>query len=165
DDKAVRYDNILPVNPPSLINGDFEQGRFVGWSEGSTHGWPIVVPITSVGIGSHNGLGAFIAWLGGDDNDTSYISQPVNLSTPATLRLWYWIASEDVCGYDFGYVKVNSSAIYTWNLCDATSSGGWVMLDLNLGAYTGQTVTLSIQVDTDESLNSNLFIDDVSLIA
>src|SRR6185503_9638058 len=106
-----------------------------------------------------------VAWLGGDHNDTSYISQPVNLSTPATLRLWYWIGSEDVCGYDYGSVKVNSNIIYYWNLCASTNTGAWVMLDLDLSAYTGQVVTLSIQVDTDDSLISNLFIDDMSLIA
>jgi hypothetical protein len=34
---------------------------------------------------------------------------------------------------------------------------------INLSAYAGQLVTLQIRVETDSSINSNLFIDDVSL--
>ena len=33
---------------------------------------------------------------------------------------------------------------------------------VNLGAYVGQAVTLQFRVETNGSLNSNLFIDDVS---
>jgi len=164
EDITASYNDILTVTPPSLINGNFEQGQYVGWSEGSTHGWPIVVPVAQAGIYSHDSNGVFAAWLGGDDNDTSYISQAVNLSAPATLRLWYWIGSEDACGSDYGFVQVNSSAIYTWSLCSANNTGGWALLDLNLSAYVGQTFTLALVAITDDSLNSNLFIDDISLI-
>jgi len=152
------------VTWPSLVNGNFEQGRNVGWSESSTHGYFLVLPSSNLIVPPHGG--SYATWLGGANLETATISQSnVNLNTPTTLRLWYWIGSQEAyCGYDYGYVKINGTPIYTWNLCASTNTGGWVMRNLNLAAYTGQTVTLSIQAITDVSINSNLFIDDVSLI-
>jgi hypothetical protein len=48
-------------------------------------------------------------------------------------------------------------------LCESTITSGWVELNVDLNAYNGQTITLSIEVQTDESLPSGLLIDDVSL--
>jgi hypothetical protein len=148
-----------------LVNGDFEQGPFVGWSEGSTHNWQVVNSagdLAAVGIVPHGGNWA--AWLGGDDDDVSYIAQGnITITSPTSLRLWYWIGSEDDCNFDYGYVWVNTDIIYTWNLCQSTNTAGWVPLNLSLDAYNGQTVILAISVETDQAANSNLFIDDVSL--
>jgi hypothetical protein len=58
---------------------------------------------------------------------------------------------------------MNSTIVYVWDLCYYNNSSGWVPLDINLDAYNGQTVTLSIEVYTDEWLLSALLIDDVSL--
>jgi hypothetical protein len=168
--KAGDSQQPVPLNSGELIaplvNGDFEQGSLVGWSEGSTHGWQVVNPaseLAAAGITPHGGNWA--AWLGGDDMDTSYISQGnITITSPTSLRLWYWIGSEDDCNYDYGYIRANASVIYTWNLCQSTNTSGWVPLDLNLSTYYGQTIALTISVVTDEGYNSNLFIDDVSLI-
>ena len=46
-----------------------------------------------------------------------------------------------------------------------TNTGGWVTHSVNLSAYAGQTVALQIRVETDSSLNSNLFVDDVAMMA
>jgi hypothetical protein len=42
-------------------------------------------------------------------------------------------------------------------------TGEWVERSVDLSVFTGQTVDLVFQVETDSSLNSNWFIDDVSL--
>jgi hypothetical protein len=60
-------------------------------------------------------------------------------------------------------VFVNGATLYTWQLCQATNTRGWVALDLSLEAYNGQTITLMVSALTDDEVNSNLFIDDVSL--
>ena len=78
------------------------------------------------------------------------------------LAYWHWIASEDSCGWDFGGVLVNGTVVDVYDLCDSASTGGWVHHVVNLSAYAGQAVTFQIRVETDSSLNSNLFIDDVS---
>jgi hypothetical protein len=143
----------------AIVNGDFEQGGFVGWSETSSKGWLIVVPSP---FPPHSG--SWAAWLGGDNNELAIISQTnVSIFTPTTLRLWYWVDSGDSCGYDYGYVKVNSNIVHTWDLCYSNNSSGWLPLNIDLSAYNGQTVTLSVEVVTDASYFSNLFIDDVSL--
>ncbi len=158
---ALQSNTFVTATTP-LVNGDFEQGGFVGWSEYSTHDWAIVTPMNDLPEMPHGGNWA--AWLGGDNLDTSYVSQGnITVTSPTSLRLWYLIISEDDCGYDFGSVLVNGTLIYSWNLCQSTNTNGWTPLDLNLDAYNGQTISLTISVVTDEDYYSNLLIDDIGL--
>jgi serine protease len=142
-----------------LKNGNFESGA-TDWTQYSTHGWPVIVTSFPGGITPHGG--SWAAWLGGDDDDISYIQQQVSVP-PASyyLAYWHWIASADTCGYDLAGVLINGSAVNTYNLCSSADTGGWVKQVVDLGAYAGQSVTLQIRVETDGSLNSNLFVDDV----
>ena len=158
---------VLKNYPPplsSLVNGDFESGSGVGWSEFSTHGWPIVVnsgTLGNVGVTPHGG--AWAAWLGGDYSDISYIQQQVTVSAGAPyLTYFQWIASADSCGFDFASVLINGVAVDTYNLCSSQATGGWVTHNVNLSAYAGQSVALQIRVETNIVNNSNLFVDDVS---
>jgi C1A family cysteine protease/predicted secreted protein len=152
------------VLPPGggIVNGDFEGGSTV-WTEYSYQGYyPIITsapPITP-----HSG--SYATWLGGADDETSYVEQQVTISSSAPyLVYWHWIASDDTCGYDFGGVLINGTAVDSYNLCSANNTSGWVTHSVNLSAYAGQSVTLQIRAETDSSVNSNLFVDDVSLQA
>jgi bacillopeptidase F (M6 metalloprotease family) len=69
------------------------------------------------------------------------------------------------CGFDFGGVLVNNTTVDQFDLCGAADTNGWVQRSVDLSAYAGQNVALQIRVETDSSLNSNLFIDDVALSA
>jgi hypothetical protein len=152
---------IAAVTSP-IVNGNFEQGQGVGWVEYSSNAYEVVVPYVPNSVTAHSG--SWIAWLGDDNNEHTTLSQSnLNISSPATLSLWYWAASSDDCGYDYGYVKVNSSIVYTWNLCYTNNTYGWRLLTIDLNAYNGQTVTLSLEVQTDVGYPSALLIDDVSL--
>lgn len=103
-------------------------------------------------------------WLGGDDDETAYISQTLTLPGGATtLRFWHWIESEDLCGYDFAWVRINNISLLTIDLCSDNNTTGWVARTVNISAYAGQTVSLQFRVETDFSLNSNYFVDDVML--
>jgi hypothetical protein len=153
----------IPAPPPNtIVNPGFEQGRGVGWQEYSKNGWALIGNSGfPTGVSPHGGQ--WMAWLGGSYNEISYIRQNVTIAAGAPiLSYWAWIASADACGYDFGGVMVNSTVVNQFNLCTSTSTGGWVRRTVNLGAYVGQTVALQLRVETDSSLNSNLFIDDVS---
>jgi bacillolysin len=143
-----------------LLNGDFEQGS-AGWEQYSTHGWALIVNSSSGTIPTHSG--SYAAWLGGGNSEISYLQQPVtvSLATPY-LTYYHWIASSDICGYDFGGVLVNGTAVEVYNLCTSANTGGWVKHAVNLSAYAGQNVTLQIRVETDSSNNSNLFVDDAA---
>jgi hypothetical protein len=143
-----------------LINGDFEQGH-VGWTEYSTYGWDIVMEATSLPVSPHGG--SWLAWLGGDYDETSSVSQSITIPAGMPyLHYWYWIASEDYCGYDYFWIKFGSTTLLTNDLCETNSTGGWVEGVLNLAAYAGSTNTLKFEATTDSSLNSNLFLDDIS---
>jgi hypothetical protein len=163
---SLNRDNFISatVTTTALSNGNFEQGRFVGWAESSAQGWPVVTPRADLPPTLPPHSGNWAAWLGGDDNETATVSQSnLLITSPTALRLWYWIASLDLCGYDFGYLEINNVPIYTWNLCQSNNTGGWRSLDLDLNAYNGQTITLTIVVNTGAAYPSSLYIDDVSL--
>ncbi len=155
--------SFTTTSSPSLgiVNGDFE-GITTGWTEYSTHGWPIIVASFTGGITARSG--SYAAWLGGDYDDISYVQQQVAISASAPyLVYWHWIASEDMCGFDFAGVLVNGVVVQVYDLCSSASTGGWVSHSVDLSAYAGQSVMLQIRAETDFSLNSNLFVDDISL--
>lgn len=156
--------NNYPLPPSPLVNPGFESGP-TGWTEYSGHGWDIVTNSFPVGVTPH--AGSWAAWLGGDLDDISYVQQTVTVPTATPyLAYWHWIASADSCGFDYGLVVINGNQVVDqYNLCTSTSTGGWAKHVVNLNAYKGQTVTLQIRAETDGSLNSNLFIDDVSFQA
>jgi len=149
--------------PPELVNGDFEDGA-TGWIEYSAHGHDIIVTGFAGSVTARSGTWA--AWLGGDDDEISYIQQQVTVPPGSPyLTYWHWIASDDICGYDYGGVVVDGSVVDEYDLCESESTGGWVRHVVNLGAYAGQSVSLQVRAETDSSDNSNLFVDDVSFQA
>jgi len=146
----------------TLANGDFEAGRDGSWTEYSSHGWDLIVHQTQTPVSAAGG--EWLAWLGGEYDDTSRLSQTVTISASQPyLHFAYWIASEDYCAYDYAHVKINSTTVLTFDLCEAENTGGWNNYWINLSAYAGSPVTLMFEVNTDSSLNSNFFLDNVSL--
>ncbi len=144
-------------------NGDFEGGA-VGWTEYSLLGWDLITTGLPGSAPPYSGIWA--TWLGGDDNEIAYIEQ--RLTVPASapyLTYWHWIASEDVCGYDFGSVRVNGAAVEQYDMCSNSNTGGWQKQAINLSAFAGQSVLLQFRIETDISGNSNWLIDDVSFLA
>jgi Zn-dependent metalloprotease len=148
-----------PVPPTGLVNGDFESGRNVGWTEYSALGYVLV----AAGYGENSSWGA---WLGGLNNETSEISQRYTVPTAGgTLYYRYRITSSDLCGYDYGYVRVNSSTRRTYQLCSTNATNGFVQGSISLATYAGQTVTLRFRSVADSSLTSSFFIDNVRVAA
>ena len=151
-----------PIKP--LLNGGFDSGPDGSWTEYSFQGWDLILQANVLLVTPHGGQWA--AWLGGDHNEISRLSQSVTI-TPAQpyLHFWYWTASEDDCGYDYARVKINGTAIKSLNLCTSNNTGGWTKSDVSLSPYAGSTVTLMFEVTTNSTRNSNFFLDDVSLSA
>lgn len=158
------YLPLVLKSPPcntTIPNGNFESGPTI-WSQYSSHGWPLIINSGFPGSVTPRG-GSWAAWLGGEYDDVSYIQQQVAVPACAPyLSYYHWIASADVCGYDFGGVLINGTVVDVYTLCGSTNTEGWVKHTVNLSAYTGQTVWLQIRVETDDSGNSNLFVDDVA---
>jgi|GEM_PF-1166959 len=155
---------VMPLTSSSahIANGDFENGRDGSWQEYSAYGWDIIVDAFELPIPPHSG--SWAAWLGGDLNEVSYILQGVTIPTEAsTLSFWHWIGSDDECGYDFGWVKINNTNVLIIDLCEDNNTDGWIKNTLDISAYAGQTVTLQFRVETDDLYYSSYFVDDVTL--
>jgi hypothetical protein len=154
-----------PPPPTSIVNGNFEQGPDVGWADSSTNGWILITNDFSPNeITAHSG--AWAAWLGGDFNETSILSQQVTVNAAAPfLTYFHIIGSEDDCGFDFAGVFVNGTAVKEYELCLDNETSNWVQQSVNLAAYAGQSVLLEFVVEADDSFNSNWFLDDVAFAA
>ena len=121
-----------------ILNGGFESGQDGSWTEYSTHGWDVIMNEGSSLVPAHSG--SWLAWLGGDFDDTSYVSQSVTIPAGMPyLHFWFWIASEDVCGFDFFTLKVGSTTIGTIDLCEANDTLGWAEVYADLSGYSGLT--------------------------
>jgi hypothetical protein len=153
-----------------IANCDFESGSNGQWTEYSLQGNEIIYdcsdPSLCNEITPHGGV--YLAWLGGDWLEISYIQQQVSIasSTPF-LSYWQWIDSEDFCGYNYDYAEIfiNGTQVDKYDLCTDTSTLEWVPHNVDLTNYEGQSVTLQIRVTTDDTNMSNLFVDDVNLLA
>ncbi|MEZ4707268.1 MAG: trypsin-like serine protease [Caldilineaceae bacterium] len=160
-----------PTTPSTanvLQNGDFEAGAGVAWVENSVNYGGVgslILPASNLGGVTPNG--AYAAWLGGADLETSDLAQQV--TTPAashiSLRFNYQILSTDQCGYDFATVRVDNSEIITYDLCAEQATADWTPAVLDLTPYAGRQIVLTFHVETDESYASSFYVDDVRLEA
>lgn len=153
-----------PDSPDSeaIANGDFEHGQDGSWQEYSNYGWDLIRHKDYLPVSPRSG--SWAAWLGGDFDHISSISQKVTIpGEVSALTYWNWIASEDSCGFDFGGVLIDNNIVQEIELCEENNTGRWVKRKVDLRAYAGQTVTIIIRAETDDMLNSNYFIDDVTL--
>jgi hypothetical protein len=136
----------------------------VAWEEYSSNGYQLILRDVDLPVPPHNG--SWAAWLGGDYNEASILSQQIYLVPGDTmLHYWHWIVSVDICDpdYDIAGVLINDTAVDAFLLCEPNNTNAWRLRSVDLNAYEGQTVTLWIAAFNDGSLISNLFIDDASL--
>ena len=150
--------------PGAPANGDFEQGRGVGWQEASTHGYDIVWnPSAHGGNPAPVHGGNWMAYLGDENNEVSRVWQSVSVDVNMHLSFWYWLNSEEsICGNDIGYVLFNSTTVQSWNLCTSNDTGGWVQGTVDLSAFAGQTGNIEFRTTSNGSLFSGMLIDDVT---
>lgn len=161
------YLPLIAKTTSAIKNGDFENGA-TSWTEFSKEGGAIIV---STDNGLPNGFtphsGKWAAWLGGVRNNITYIEQDISVpSSQPYLSYWEWIASEDSCGGDFAGIVVNgSNVVEQYNLCASSNTQNWSQRIIDLSSYAGQDIKLQIRVETNSTLNSNLFIDDITFQA
>ena len=94
------------------------------------------------------------------------MSQKIKVpDTAQTLSFWYWIGSNDLCGYDTAGVFLGTQSLKGYDLCSNHNTNGWVQDTVDISGYRGQTLDLTFKVVTDEGYNSNFFVDDVSIFS
>jgi len=152
-----------PAAPPTtntLDNPNFDQGPEVGWTEYSSQGYDVIMNGPK-GFGARSG--EYLAWLGGVHSDTSWISQSVTVPVSHPFLTMYLMASsqEDTCAYDTAVIKVDEYQVASIPLCKAQNFHSWLKNQIDLRDFAGQTVTLKVQVETDATLLSHLFVDDL----
>jgi kumamolisin len=149
-----------------LVNPGFEQGAGAGWSASSATGRSLIYAAGfPTPVSPHSG--GWAAWLGGADREVASLSQTITPpagAISATLTYWYWIqSSESSCTYDHAWVEVNGGLLRLHDLCASGNTSGWRQVTLDLTPYLGHPIGLRFYVDTDSSLLSHFFVDDVSL--
>lgn len=151
-----------PATNP-VRNGDFESGRNGSWDEYSSNGFDLVLSADNLAVDPHGGKWA--AWLGGVDDEISILTQAdISLAGVRYLHYWYWIASdEEHCDIDIVTVSVNGNTVASSGLCASNETSEWVQNVVDLNSYAGGTITLEFAVTTNDSVNSNFFLDDVSI--
>jgi hypothetical protein len=149
-----------------FANGGFEKGPGVEWVESSTAGAALIVMDTALPAGISPRTGSWLAWLGGRQNDISFIEQRVTVPPERPyLRYWRWIVSADQCGNDFGGIIIDGGPIVEgYTLCIASNTAGWQARDVDLRTFAGQSIRVRFRVETNSTLTSNLYIDDVQFI-
>ena len=99
-----------------------------------------------------------------EGGETASLAQtlPVPVATPY-LAYWQWVDSTEAgCYYDVVTLWVNDNVVEAYGLCAGLETNSWTRRAVDLSAYAGQTVALRIQVTTDGSAHSSLFLDDVA---
>lgn len=152
----------LVMSIRGIENGNFELGD-TGWEQFSTHSWQLILNASGLPILPHSGN--YAVWLGGDNDETSIISQHIYIN-PATpyLSFYYVIGSSEVgCDWDKASVQINNVSLKQYGLCESNNSDTWIYQIIDLRSYSSQTVELKFTLTTDSTNNSNMFIDDVTL--
>jgi hypothetical protein len=148
-----------------FVNGNFDDGPWVGWTEFSKLNFDVIVTDFGEGISAQSN--PYAAWLGGIDTEQAWVEQAVSITaaTPV-LRYWHWTDSDESgCAFDLARVYAGGAIASTLGLCKSTNTGGWVVRKVDLSAFEGHTLPIRLQVDTDGSLTSSQYIDDVALEA
>lgn len=159
-----------PPPPAGIVNGDFEAGP-TGWQQYSAQGYTIILSSSFLPVTPHSGVWA--AWLGGAYDESSLLLQVFDMPPGATRLSYYlWIASGDIYNpdYDIGGLFMDDNGDITeddvldaYILCSGTSTGGWIRREVDIGRFAGKQVEMIFVAFTDDIINSNMFVEDVSL--
>ena len=145
------------VDSASLDNG--------AWNASSSDGYPVV---TNYSVYS----GATSAYLGGIDNAIDAITKTVALPQAEEIKLnfWWMVDSEESSsGWDSMNVVVadaSGTALRTlYTLGSADTSNIWQLAEADLTEFAGQTVQIQFEAQTDASLVTDFFVDNIEVSA
>ncbi|MBM4412762.1 MAG: trypsin-like serine protease [Chloroflexi bacterium] len=149
----------LPLWMTSVTNGDFEDGNSADWAEGSL----LYTSVITSDVRNASRSGSWYAWMGGNNNETTTLSQTVRVPVTANyLRFYYRNISQDSCGNDIATLSVAGTVAHTINLCSTTT--GWVAVNVNVTSVQGSDVVFLFRVTTNATNISHFLLDDVGFV-
>ncbi|MGW5055285.1 S8 family serine peptidase [Actinokineospora sp. NPDC004072] len=143
-----------------LVNPGFESGT-TGWSDATwtIHSW------SGAGAPRSGTRSAWISGYGYSESET--LTQTVAIPegcTESTLSMYLKIDSAESGStvYDTFTVKIGSTTLATYSNVDES---GYALRTFDVGAYAGQTVSISFTGSEDWSLQTSFVLDDLALNA
>jgi len=145
-----------------IVNPGFEGGPGVGWTQYSSGNYQLIDTIRPRS-------GYYSAYLCGYDHCTEYVQQQIVVPAGANLTYWWFLSSREGFSAPHDYLTVR---VYTTggtllatlrSHSNLNTRNVWTQDTVSLLAYAGKTVILRFAGQTDGSLSSAFFIDDVSV--
>ena len=156
---------VIPPITNAVVNGGFEAGDADIWTERSSNfgdDGALIYAEADLPAAIAPRTGAYVAWLGGADDEISELSQTTRVPAVAPRLIFYYqIVSNDSCGRDYAAVLINGAVAASINLCAEAQTDAWTPFTVPLDAVADQTTTVAFRVETDGSLASSFFVDDV----
>jgi hypothetical protein len=158
-----------------IVNGNFDLGRFNGWTEASTGNFTLIS--TAAGFASASitppvtpRSGQYMARIGGFNYEVNSVSQTVTLpnTTPLYLKFYYQDRNDagSACDALWGgqiRVYIAGQKLLDTYICYYSQKETWTAGYFDLTAAAGQTVEIKFQADAAHSSWSFLYLDDFSL--
>lgn len=161
-----------------LENGDFEAGAGVGWVEGSSGGFPLVVPeddpLLPEDLVLSADSGTFFAYLGGYNGARDEIQQDVEVpagTIETRLRGVGRIDTQETVAraFDEAFIEIQSpegevlEELARFSNEDDTADRFLRINRVVAGDFGGQTIRLELRVTADVSLLTHFFFDTLVL--
>ncbi len=148
--------------PNQIRNGGFE-AQTEGWAVSSLKGSLVIMHDAYLPPDVLAYAGNYAAWLGGVNDEENGIAQTIAIPTPgAALKFrWRLQSAETDCHNDVLTISINNIVVDSIGLCRSKGTSDWPEYTRSLNGFAGQSVVMQLQVKTNGSLSSNLFVDEV----
>ncbi|MEW5988835.1 MAG: alpha-amylase family glycosyl hydrolase [Chloroflexota bacterium] len=156
---------LTPTPTPAanvVVNGDFESGPGVGWTEYSNSGRELITTTRP-----HTGL--YSASECGLNSCTEYVEQTVTIPTNGRLTYWWYMTSQEGATAARDLLRVQLyrpdgtliTTLRTWS--NRSPRDAWQQDSINLAAGAGQIVRLRFTTVTNATRPTTFYIDDATL--
>jgi hypothetical protein len=104
----------------------------------------------------------------GSPNQVTYIQQYITVSPYQPYLVFYRrMDSSDACStsrymWDYYRVTINGLEVFYQSVCSPNSSTNWIRESIDLSGFALNTVMLTVEFHSDDSVSSWLYLDDFS---
>lgn len=150
-----------------LPNGDFEAGE-TAWILNPT-GEQLIFSQDELPPSYVAHSGSHVAWLGNHLISDQAVNQSIRqqIEVPASnSMLYFWIVSDSAeysaTSQDYLRILIDGQLEQSWRLYTGLGTFTWRRQSVNLSGYAGKSVSLTVQVITNDVSPSEVYLDDFS---